>query len=114
MMHYLILICLMLSVSGQAHPVWGIVVDPQKNIYFPDLSHNERGSVWKLDNKGKLHLMFGDFHAHNVSLDEAGNLITAHGEEEHLMLRLKKNGEIDTLILSTDIQDFFWRQLHLF
>lgn len=91
----------------QAHPPWGIVVDKHRNIYFPDLSHNGRGSVWKLSNDGKLTLLLKDFHAHNVSLDENGNLITAHGEENHTMIRLNKDGSMDTLIHSLDLNIFF-------
>ena len=31
-----------------AHPSWGIVVDSEENIYFADIFHNGRGSIWKL------------------------------------------------------------------
>ncbi len=90
-----------------AHPAWGIVVDKHKNIYFADIVHNGRGSVWKLNPDGKLELLLGDFHAHNVSIDKEGNLYTAHGEGNHTMLRLPPNGKIDTLISTTDIKAFF-------
>jgi hypothetical protein len=81
----------------QAHPSWGIVVDKNENIYFADILHNGMGSVWKLTNKGELELLFKNFHAHNVSLDSKGNLVTAHGENNHTMIRLNTNGTIDTL-----------------
>ncbi|MDC8003960.1 hypothetical protein POV27_07840 [Aureisphaera galaxeae] len=90
-----------------AHPSWGIVVDDEGNIYFTDITHNERGSVWKLTSEGELILLLGDFHAHNVSLDGNGNLITAHGEGTHTMVRLSKTGEMDTLYHTLDHKTFF-------
>lgn len=91
----------------RAHPSWGIVVDKHRNIYFADIMHYERGSVWKLSNTGELTLLFKDFHAHNVSLDKNGNLVTAHGEmDEHTMLRVNQSGTIDTLYHATNYLDF--------
>lgn len=90
-----------------AHPAWGIVVDKHRNIYFADIIHNGRGSVWKLDNQGKLHLLLRDFHAHNVSLDENGRVVTAHGENNHTMVKLGADGHLDTLYHTLDYQEFF-------
>ena len=96
-----------MSLTSIAHPSWGIVVDKNKNIYFADIAHNGRGSVWKLTKEGKLELLFKDFHAHNVNLDNNGNLITAHGEmDEHTMIRLHANGFIDTLFHANDYRIF--------
>ena len=90
-----------------AHPPWGISVDAQGNIYFADIFHNGRGSVWKLNSDEKLELLLSDFHAHNVSLDASGNLITGHGEGTHTMVRVNRDGGLDTLHHSTDHKAFF-------
>lgn len=90
-----------------AHPSWGIVVDKNRNIYFADISHNGMGSVWKLTNKGELKLLLGNFHAHNISLDKDNNLITAHGEIPHTLVKINQNGSIDTLYQTKDYKDFF-------
>lgn len=105
---YILILTFLLSISQitNAHPSWGIVVDKNKNIYFADIAHNGMGSVWKLTNKGKLELLFENFHAHNVSLDTDGNLITAHGENNHTMVRLNTNGTIDTLYHRLNHKEF--------
>lgn len=90
-----------------AHPAWGIVVDKDKNIYFADIGHNGMGSVWKLTNKGELKLLLQNFHAHNVNLDKENNLITAHGETPHTLVRVRQNGIIDTLYHTNDFKEFF-------
>lgn len=90
-----------------SHPSWGIVVDNSGNIYFADINHNGRGSVWKLTKEGKLILLLSDFHAHNVNLDKAGNLITANGEDHHTMVRIQGDGSIDTLVHELNHLDFF-------
>jgi len=97
----------LMPVSILAHPSWGIVVDKGRNIYFADIMHNGMGSVWKLTNKGELELLLQNFHAHNVSLDKQNNLITAHGEVPHTLLRINQNGSLDTLYHTSDYKDFF-------
>lgn len=90
-----------------AHPSWGLVIDDDGNFYFADIMHNERGSLWKLDSNGLLTLLQRDFHAHNVNLDSNGNLIAASGEmDEHFMLRILPDGQIDTLISASDYKIF--------
>ncbi|MCB0793458.1 MAG: hypothetical protein KDB88_01875, partial [Flavobacteriales bacterium] len=90
-----------------AHPAWGIVVDDQGIIYFADISGTHFGKVWRLDLSGKAVVVLDHFHAHNVSLDADGNLVTAHGELPHVMIRVDKRGHIDTLFLSEDHHSFF-------
>jgi len=107
----LLFICLILIVvckkSLFAHPSWGIVVDKNRTIYFADIIHNGRGSVWKLSYDGKLELLLEDFHAHNVSLDKDFNLVTAHGEmDEHTMVRINFDGSIDTLFHANNYKLF--------
>ena len=103
-----LLLCLiLLSGNLSSHPSWGLERDSEGNLYFADIMHNERGSVWKLTPDGELKLLLSDFHAHNVSLDGLGNLISAHGEEHHTMVRLNRDGSIDTLISRNDERQFF-------
>lgn len=97
----------LIGFEGMAHPPWGLVIDKQNNIYFADIVHNGRGSVWKLHSNGYLELLLRDFHAHNVSLDAKGHLITAHGEGHHTVVRFHANGQIDTLHTATDYRQFF-------
>ncbi len=104
---FLFILFLMISVLVKAHPSWGLVRDKDGNLFFADITHNDRGSLWQLTPKGKLILLASDFHAHNVSLDADGHIISAHGEEHHTMIRIKQNGEIDTLISRNNPEEFF-------
>jgi len=65
------------------------------------------GSVWKLTNKGELKLLLQNFHAHNVTLDINNNLITAHGEIPHTLVRISQNGSVDTLYYTKNFKEFF-------
>ena len=107
MNHFTVAFLLLFPFSISAHPSWGIVVDKNKNIYFADISHNERGSVWKLHNDGKLELLLSDFHAHNVNLDAEGNLITAHSEGDHTLVRISPENDLDTLYQKSNWDEFF-------
>lgn len=99
---------LLLTVSLKAHPAWGIAVDKDKNVYFADISHNGRGTIWKLTNYGKLIALLKDFHSHSVSFDKNGNLYAAHGEGEHRLVKILPDGEtFETLINETDITKFY-------
>lgn len=89
-----------------AHPAWGIVIDEEENIYFADIFHNGRGSIWKLHKTGELELLLSDFHSHNVSLDTDGFLVTAHGEGHHTLVRLLGNKVTDTLYTSPSFEEF--------
>jgi sugar lactone lactonase YvrE len=51
-------------------------------------------------------LLLSDFHAHNVSLDTDGNLVTAHGEGHHTMVRVAGNKVTDTLFTSLSFEEF--------
>lgn len=90
-----------------AHPAYGIVMDHQGNLYFTDIMHNGRGTLWKLDKNKKLTAVMKDFHAHNVNVDLDGNIYSAHGEDTHSLIRITPSGNIDTLILEDDISKFF-------
>ena len=101
-----IMIIMLAGFSSVAHPPWGIVVDNQGNIYFADILHNGLGSVWKFTTEGNLELVLGDFHAHNVNLDDQGNLVVANGEDHQTMIRILGNGRYDTLVTTTDFTEF--------
>ncbi len=88
------------------HPSWGIAVDKARNVYFADITHNGMGSVWKLTHDGNLELLLRNFHAHNVNLDQNGNVVTAHGENNHTMIRLHGSGNMDTLCHRMDYREF--------
>ncbi|AVI50047.1 hypothetical protein C5O00_02235 [Pukyongia salina] len=103
---FLILIAANFYSLLMAHPSWGIVVDSEENIYFADIFHNGRGSIWKLRIDGKLELLLGDFHSHNVSLDSRGALVTAHGEGHHTLVRIIENRVTDTLYTTQNFEDF--------
>ncbi len=62
------------DVKAQAHPAWGIAVDPQGQVYFSDLK-----TIWKIDAQGRLSVLRaeGDRHTHDLNIDEAGNLYGA-------------------------------------
>ena len=100
------LLVLLFAVVAEPHPSWGLVMDRNGNLYFADISHNG-GSVWKLTAAGELKLLLRNFHAHNVSLDNDQNLITAHGEGNHTMVRIHPNGKIDTLYHTNNYLEFF-------
>ena len=71
--------CVLLATNACAHPSWGIVVDRQGQVYFSDLV-----TVWKIDDRGKLSIFRagGDWHTHDLSIDEAGNLYGADNSYE--------------------------------
>jgi hypothetical protein len=57
---------------------------------------NGMSSVWKVTNKGELILLPGDFHAHNVRFEKEGNIITAHEEIPHTLVKTITDGSVDT------------------
>lgn len=110
-MLYRILLFLTLSLTlhtASAHPAWGIVADATGTLFFADIGHHGRGAVWMLKPDGSRRLLLRDFHAHNVSRDADGHLLTAHGEDNHTLLRLRFPGpEIDTIYHTHDFKEFF-------
>lgn len=69
----------LLAADVQAHPAWGIAVDPQGQVYFSDLK-----TIWKIDAHGKLSVFRAgdDRHTHDLNIDEAGNLYGADNTYE--------------------------------
>ncbi|NNF34128.1 MAG: hypothetical protein HKN68_08470 [Saprospiraceae bacterium] len=103
----LLLIIVVLNQIVSAHPAYGIVMDHQGNLYFTDIMHNGRGTLWKLDKNKKLTAVLKNFHAHNVNVDSGGNIYSAHGEDTHTLIRIAASGSIDTLIMTEDMTEFF-------
>ncbi len=93
--------------SATAHPSWGLRVDHQGNIYFADIFHQGRGSLCRLTPDGQLAVLLKDFHAHNINLDAQGNPVSAHGEGNHTMVRLHRDGTLDTLFHTENFEEFF-------
>ena len=69
----------LLAANVQAHPPWGIAVDPQGQVYFSDLK-----TIWKIDAHGKLSVFRAgdDRHTHDLNIHEAGNLYGADNSYE--------------------------------
>jgi NHL repeat-containing protein len=66
---------LLLAVSADAHPSWGLVVDRQGRIYFGDVDSN---SVWRTSPDGKVAQVVTGKHSHELFMDENGNLYGEH------------------------------------
>ncbi len=67
--------CLLFTISAQAHPASGIVLDRAGNIYFSDLE-----TVWKIDTAGKLSVFRAGVrgrHVHELSIDDKDNIYGA-------------------------------------
>ena len=75
----IITICVLLTDSSSAHPMWGIAVDRQGQVYFSDLK-----TIWKIDAQRKLSDFRAgdDSHTHDLNIDEAGNLYGAENSYE--------------------------------
>lgn len=98
---------LLLPTLAWCHPPWGIAIDSEGSIYIPDIMHYGRGCLLKLTPEGHLKVLAKDFHAHNVNLDKKGNPVSAHGEDTHTMIRFLSNGLRDTLVHTTNLDNFF-------
>jgi sugar lactone lactonase YvrE len=67
--------CLLFTISAEAHPASGIVVDRAGNVYFSDLE-----TVWKIDNAGKLSIFregISGRHVHELAIDSQDNIYGA-------------------------------------
>jgi sugar lactone lactonase YvrE len=67
--------CLMFTISAQAHPASGIVLDRAGNVYFSDLE-----TVWKIDTVGKLSIFrtgVSGRHVHELAIDNQDNIYGA-------------------------------------
>lgn len=72
-------LCALLVGEVKGHPAWGIAVDRKGQVYFSDLKR-----VWKIDAEGKLSVLRagGDWHVHDLNVDEDGNLYGADNSYE--------------------------------
>ena len=92
---------------AQARPSYGIAVGADGTVYFTDVLHLGRGTIWALRPNGHLDTLARDFHAHSLSLDENGILYAATGDDEHMLVTFLPNGLRDTVI-STDNEEEFY------
>jgi sugar lactone lactonase YvrE len=100
--------CILFFLDGAfGHPAWGMAIDPSGAIYFPDIGHNGRGTLWKYKPDGTLIAVFKNFHCHSASVDAWGNIYAAHGEDQHYLVKISPEGRVDTVFYTTDLQTFY-------
>ena len=93
---------LVLASSAQAHEGWGIVVNPNGQVYFADIPAN---AIWRTSSDGKVERVVIGKHSHALVLDSAGNL---YGTDPHLTLpirsmwRLTPQGRLTDVIRPTE------------
>ena len=61
--------------SALAHDGWGIVVDPQGQVYFTDIPAN---TIWKVTADGRLTAAVRGKHSHALVLDHEDNVYGPH------------------------------------
>jgi len=97
-----------------AYPSWGLAINEDGNIYFLDINH-ENGTLWKVDPEGKLYEVFSDYYAHDIEIDDKGNLYIAEnlwvdgvldGESINNLIKISSKEKIDTLISTNDSDKF--------
>lgn len=100
-----VLVLILASLRGAAHPGVGIVMDRQGNIFYTDLTH-----VWKQTPAGKRSIAVRNVHTHELYLDAAGNLFGEHAWYEGEVINkwgyyvwcLKPNGQLSKVIPKTE------------
>jgi protocatechuate 3,4-dioxygenase beta subunit len=104
--------------SLSAHPSWGIVVDPDENIYFVDVMHNGDGTLWRIaPHYQKLEAVFTKFHAHQMIMDQSGQIWIAQaiwrsgeieGEGYNFLYRFSpETNNLDTVVFTEDWDEFY-------
>jgi len=103
-----LLFLLALSVSANAHPPTGIVVDKAGNVYFTDLE-----TVWKLDTSSALRVFRSGVsgrHVHELTIDKDDNVYGADVSYENEkwvydVWKMSPSGQITMLMLPTTKPD---------
>jgi len=75
-MKKLIAVCILsilCSISAEAHPGIGIVMDSKDNVYYTDLTH-----VWKISPNGIRSIAVKNVHTHELYLDDQDDLYGEH------------------------------------
>jgi hypothetical protein len=112
---FFLLTLLLLSQAALPHPSYGIVSAPNGDIYFVDVLHND-GTLWRLSPNGELEKILTRFHAHNLVIDQRGNLWAAaaiwrqgeiEGEGLNILVKVSPDHQVDTLIYSFDYDIFY-------
>jgi hypothetical protein len=102
-------ITVLFSVAAKCHPAWGIAVAKNGTIYFADLYHNQ-GTIWSFA-KGNLTPLLKNAHVHSLLIHADGDLYAATEHEQRSdLLRIRKDGRIDTVLSSMDYDHFFGSQ----
>jgi len=94
------------AVVAMAHPSFGIVVGQDGTVYFTDVLHHGRGTLWALRPDGRLDTLAKDLHAHSLAIDENGLIYAANGEDDQTLVTFMPMGERDTLICTDDEERF--------
>jgi sugar lactone lactonase YvrE len=96
-----------------AHPPWGIVVDPQGRVVFADIDHGNH--IWRIDGTGKLTSLIEGRHSHDLHLAPDGTLFLAtvtyikRGERfESRLVKLPPGGEPTVVVDATTDRKEFW------
>ena len=71
-----------------AHPPWGIVVDPQGRVVFADIDHGNH--IWRIDGTGKLTSLIEGRHSHDLHLAPDGTLFSRHRHLHHAWRTLRE------------------------
>jgi hypothetical protein len=70
---HLLFFALLLTAVASGHPSYGIVITENNEIIFCDVLHNG-GTLWKLDEEGKLNEILTGEHSHFIFMDQEGQV----------------------------------------
>ena len=95
-----------------AHPSFGLVITAENHLVFCDVLH-KGGTIWQLDNQGKLtHLLTGE-HCHFIILDHRGYIwgtndeyLESTDENRSTLWKLKNNKKEIIISPTTDPKKF--------
>jgi len=84
--------------NAWAHPVSGLVIDRQGQIYLVDVLSNQ---VWKIDAEGNLSSFAANERGHELLLDEQGNIQSERADDDGRQFwvnlwEIRSNGDGDT------------------
>ncbi len=112
----LLLLLMMIGLSSEEHPSWGIVVDENGVIYFVDVMHHD-GTLWQYNpQSGDLKALVKDhFHAHCLQMENDQLMIPTQiwidgvimGDGQNYMFTYDLNSHtLDTVMKSTSYEKY--------